>query len=101
WPSPSFSSLFPYTTLFRSQLAEFSREERVAAIQFPAISAPVQHLVLQPVPPFHCFGIVVINKPAFSFPPFHLIAAPREIAPRPRDRKSTRLNSSHDQNSYA
>src|SRR5260221_14322872 len=66
------------------QLSELSREKRVAPIKFPAVGAPVQYLVLQTMPPFHCFGIVVVNDPALALPPFHLIAPPREIPPGPR-----------------
>src|SRR2546421_6963224 len=55
---PPRSTLFPYTTLFRSCL------DRMA-----------------------------------SFAPLRLVAY--RASPRPRDRKSTRLNSSHDQISYA
>src|SRR6266567_5530982 len=63
---PPRSTLFPYTTLFRS----LGR-----ARAGPRPRAP---------------GAVRQDRPG-----------PRRPAHRPRDRKSTRLNSSHSQNSYA
>src|SRR2546428_5878404 len=62
---PPRSTLFPYTTLFRSERALGARLERDATIT-PSLGDELAHLV----------------NPA-------------------RDRKSTRLNSSHDQISYA
>src|SRR2546430_10453150 len=63
---PPRSTLFPYTTLFRSQRAR-------------------EHLIAH-------FGFAVRRT-------IHLIFA--RDAQRERDRKSTRLNSSHSQISYA
>src|SRR5438132_12798432 len=65
---PPTSTLFPYTTLFRSTFAGFCLRHR-----------PRQHADRRPGPTFH----------------------PWPRAFRQRDRKSTRLNSSHTVISYA
>src|SRR2546429_1437878 len=79
---PPRSTLFPYTTLFRSQ-----DQARVAAfgIPLPALAAAI-HLVLPPPD-----GRVFAGADA----------APEILRLLPRDRKSTRLNSSHGYISYA
>src|SRR2546427_8568582 len=69
---PPRSTLFPYTTLFRSALDDFQEQTRAPR----RMEATHDHLDLAPA---------------------HLHAQP---AGR-RDRKSTRLNSSHSQISYA
>src|SRR5690349_23251942 len=74
-PPPPRSTLFPYTTLFRSH----SAHDHEAAIEF--------------APPFVCFGSVC----NLHFGRTNL-AAPAEST---LDRKSTRLNSSHVEISYA
>src|SRR2546430_4193774 len=66
---PPRSTLFPYTTLFRSQ-------PRERPVDFDRREKPDQHLELRPV-------------------------RPRDEQVGPGDRKSTRLNSSHSQISYA
>src|SRR5205085_11696062 len=68
---PPRSSLFPYTTLFRSH--------DTAAARFSLLN-------MKPLPGFCASGIL-----------FRV----RELHSRLRDRKSTRLNSSHSQISYA
>src|SRR5688572_32108035 len=69
---PPRSTLFPYTTLFRSEgLSEFFQR---ATVRFA----------------FHCVGHDADN-PVFD----------GGVADVPLDRKSTRLNSSHSQISYA
>src|SRR2546430_6143848 len=66
---PPRSTLFPYTTLFRSRRAKIIALVFVVWAQEAAvIEMPVQHIVAVPIAP---------------------------------DRKSTRLNSSHSQISYA
>src|SRR2546430_5654440 len=67
---PPRSTLFPYTTLFRSTLLGI----------FPGHEA--------------AFVVAMMNcqRPVFG---------PAALASEPRDRKSTRLNSSHSQISYA
>src|SRR2546430_11012785 len=76
---PPRSTLFPYTTLFRSLLGDHAEGHR------------------RDLPGAHC---------AFAFVPPQGDAAPsraRRLVRKPvrEDRKSTRLNSSHSQISYA
>src|SRR2546429_4359004 len=79
---PPRSTLFPYTTLFRSEYV------------------PAQHLNAEGVEVAAARN-AVIGHAAGGSPAFDLeVAAPREATER-RDRKSTRLNSSHGYNSYA
>src|SRR3989449_3824237 len=66
---PPRSTLFPYTTLFRSPGR--ARPDRAASLGPPASSASARR------------------------------GGPTPPRPRPRDRKSTRLNSSHGYISYA
>src|SRR2546430_11950336 len=75
---PPRSTLFPYTTLFRS-LRPYGREPQVPA------GAPHPRLAARP---FRKEGSAAGEAPPHA----------RRIA---RDRKSTRLNSSHSQISYA
>src|SRR2546430_5426640 len=74
---PPRSTLFPYTTLFRSRFREVGREQK-------------SHFVAWFEPEHH---IVELAAPFFA----------RRFADMPWsiDRKSTRLNSSHSQISYA
>src|SRR2546421_4560365 len=87
---PPRSTLFPYTTLFRSP------PERVA------LARPVGHVVLVEGPPvLELLDVLQADQRRSRLlrPPDCL---PRQAADSPvQDRKSTRLNSSHDQNSYA
>src|SRR2546428_7267662 len=76
---PPRSTLFPYTTLFRS-VANYSREFRAEFEGKPPIHGSVD-------PAFH-------GEPPLYNPEDLLMSALS-------DRKSTRLNSSHDQISYA
>src|SRR3712207_6972144 len=80
---PPRSTLFPYTTLFRSRLHRPSLASRD-----PAVSHPARALPLTARPP---------NRPPLRLPRRSQAACLR----RPRDRKSTRLNSSHANISYA
>src|SRR2546430_8950247 len=84
---PPRSTLFPYTTLFRSLLP---REERAESGRYdlPRHSDHRRRAVLP-----------CRRRPALQVPPSGAIRA-RNVRPR-RDRKSTRLNSSHSQISYA
>src|SRR2546427_6885795 len=68
---PPRSTLFPYTTLFRSRRVSGGRRERAAheASLVPRLARPQRH--------------------------------PAAVREAEEDRKSTRLNSSHSQNSYA
>src|SRR5206468_12700561 len=93
-PLPPRSPLFPYTTLFRSD-AEVRGTQEFLARQY---GLPVRHF------PHTNFSLdrdgetVQLTRPdgtvADQVPP---VAVPRDVS----DRKSTRLNSSHDQSSYA
>src|SRR2546430_6011605 len=77
---PPRSTLFPYTTLFRSP-----GSVRVHHVDLGVAVAMARERDLRP-----------IGRPARL-----LIGAGRVRQPRLRDRKSTRLNSSHSQISYA
>src|SRR5205085_12511453 len=97
-PTPS-STLFPYTTLFRSLLKSASFQDR--------FELPQQGVVYQSIR-CHCLAAgdleraaLKVGNPASSL--FHQQHAGGSI-PRIKielDRKSTRLNSSHSQISYA
>src|SRR3712207_8716949 len=88
---PPRSTLFPYTTLFRSHVVEdlvgIDRPERLVALQDRRTgvgrSGDRRHLRARP-------GTVQedVGQPALA-------------RPLPQDRKSTRLNSSHANISYA
>src|SRR2546427_3647825 len=82
---PPRSTLFPYTTLFRSHLSipPPPLTERV-----PTIPAEVEQVVLQ----------ALAKDPKQRFASVSAFVDALEHA---RDRKSTRLNSSHSQISYA
>src|SRR2546421_5846617 len=80
---PPRSTLFPYTTLFRS-VGQFSQVWVVAISMFTVVVATLAvNIAANVVSPANDFAN----------------AFPRWISFR--DRKSTRLNSSHDQISYA
>src|SRR2546427_12206313 len=97
---PPRSTLFPYTTLFRSRtLIELdSGGARDVLLRF--IHGGLEHLPLRrvPVPVVHHLRIAG-NQ---SIPQVQHLAIERErLDGAMRDRKSTRLNSSHSQISYA
>src|SRR5256886_11067486 len=97
---PPRSTLFPYTTLFRSRWAiarKFAPEVRVTKLKEIRINvgrtgALNPYAVLEPV---EIGGVTVTTATLHNF---DLIEA-KDI--REGDRKSTRLNSSHSQISYA
>src|SRR5438270_3788747 len=78
---PPRSTLFPYTTLFRSNGGTISRTGALnsAGVQWGPVQIASDH--------FMRFLVGVCD--------------PRQYAQVPTDRKSTRLNSSHSQISYA
>src|SRR3712207_7908165 len=76
---PPRSTLFPYTTLFRSVDQDAQRQPRVVGRRARAAIAPAHGREVEPVD--------------------HLDHEPRQVLLR--DRKSTRLNSSHANISYA
>src|SRR3712207_8440103 len=87
---PPRSTLFPYTTLFRS-----SRVQRGAGLD-DVISADVISIVHRRLP------VDRRHAPACGYHPILASATGAPAAPdRRADRKSTRLNSSHANISYA
>src|SRR3712207_8681735 len=84
---PPRSTLFPYTTLFRSHLADYLREQPTQQVCRPSQSS-------WGFKGFHEYWLNDTN--AWIYPHLHK-AAERMI----EDRKSTRLNSSHANISYA
>src|SRR5690606_41674029 len=91
-PLPLTSTLFPYTTLFRSQLGPIPRQ--IEAVQFGAQE-------MYTVPPEFLAGIdkrfMVVSAPLLFDDIDHGFRSVQD----PEDRKSTRLNSSHVKISYA
>src|SRR5690349_23302287 len=77
---PPRSTLFPYTTLFRSRAARLRARRRQGA-----------HLLHPPAERHRLRGPRAFRREGPRHP----------HAPVPRDRKSTRLNSSHVEISYA
>src|SRR5258708_14284376 len=82
---PPRSTLFPYTTLFRSKPVPQPGEK---AIQVPR---PLQDFEFR-------YSFQLCNHPSPTALKFAILLAPVvncRVAGKPRDRKSTRLNSSH------
>src|SRR2546421_4633058 len=84
---PPRSTLFPYTTLFRSLPFHFCKQV------LEAEQVPVLRLVL-----VFCWHLLIFFFARVVVPPVHKDDQMHRLS---RDRKSTRLNSSHDQISYA
>src|SRR5688572_32190213 len=89
---PPRSTLFPYTTLFRSQRLQGLRG--MYGIASPAPVCTDDTMVLGPGGEVEC---QVVQAP-MAAPGARLVASAPQGS---RDRKSTRLNSSHSQISYA
>src|SRR5438034_2594195 len=87
-PPPPSSTLFPYTTLFRSLLGGVLGE--VAHVG-------VRERVPQPVEDHAVHELAVARLDAAAHP----VDVVRRVGHRFQDRKSTRLNSSHTVISYA
>src|SRR2546430_3332451 len=82
---PPRSTLFPYTTLFRSKVEVFEHHKREASVtEVSTIGLDIAKQIFQ-VHGADASGVVIFR---------------RQIR-RVKDRKSTRLNSSHSQISYA
>src|SRR5256886_5733164 len=81
---PPRSTLFPYTTLFRSFFCK-SESPALTRSNFDEIASQF---------------IVRLETPCYSFTSLDTTSS-TVMAPIGRDRKSTRLNSSHSQISYA
>src|SRR3712207_8134226 len=84
---PPRSTLFPYTTLFRSIIAVPARATRAARRELAPISKEAVNKTSEPRTDKHCHGEVG----APQMPHMNTV----------KDRKSTRLNSSHANISYA
>src|SRR3712207_7974007 len=86
---PPRSTLFPYTTLFRSR-----------PIEMPEQGLQLRHVILEEQQAPRVLGF----PPADPVRGDHAVTrreSGRDLAPGPGDRKSTRLNSSHANISYA
>src|SRR2546430_13078986 len=81
---PPRSTLFPYTTLFRSRRREAAEELQRHGAEHPVERIPERE-------PEH----LVVDQPRV------VAEADEAVLLRLEDRKSTRLNSSHSQISYA
>src|SRR5438067_9860025 len=89
-PPPS-STLFPYTTLFRSDEAARAGDETSTS---PALGASIGSL--------HDPGLPSVQVlPATGRPTANTVSPRSCVGPVAKDRKSTRLNSSHVSISYA
>src|SRR5260221_10246391 len=88
---PPRSTLFPYTTLFRSIIDRATH----VVVCLREIGARIGEL--------HRFGFVLVShrRGGNRKRVHNEIRSLRIAAPRPQDRKSTRLNSSHTVISYA
>src|SRR2546428_6149820 len=93
---PPRSTLFPYTTLFRSLLENGANTSFVHQFLNPQV--PVEQVVRDPISVLSNSPEEPGAQPRIREP--HALYAP-ERTNSEGDRKSTRLNSSHDQISYA
>src|SRR3712207_7730802 len=87
---PPRSTLFPYTTLFRSQGIEFAIERHLELFE---AGAQGEHKLARGFLPSLTYSAHAIRHPGFKRAIEQYIAE--------EDRKSTRLNSSHANISYA
>src|SRR3712207_9006392 len=85
---PPRSTLFPYTTLFRSELSIAATRLREASWVQPHLDEATALLAR-------------LGDPALWAAPLHWSELQAAILVEGRDRKSTRLNSSHANISYA
>src|SRR3712207_9168755 len=97
---PPRSTLFPYTTLFRSWIEDVGAWMRCAA----AALRPGGRLVLVEIHPLYAMVAAAEEPLRLDFP--YAFDGPRRFDEPgsyadPEDRKSTRLNSSHANISYA
>src|SRR5688572_32725329 len=84
----AITTVFPYTTLFRSALALALCAAPAAALDFRSVADNAA--ILYDGPTSKSSKLFVVNK-----------GYPLEVVVTVEDRKSTRLNSSHSQISYA
>src|SRR5699024_12347459 len=100
FPSPPCSTLFPYTTLFRSKTSEYGvqlREKQKAKYTYGVLERQFRNLFEKASRTKGVKGEVLLQllEARLDNVVFRLGIAPT------RDRKSTRLNSSHVSISYA
>src|SRR2546428_6622266 len=94
---PPRSTLFPYTTLFRSELDDPRARDRAAEL----LVRLHDHGRVDAAPPL-ARAAIAAGSPTVWRSLVAVLGEPREaLGPALLDRKSTRLNSSHDQISYA
>src|SRR3712207_8123827 len=89
---PPRSTLFPYTTLFRSSFLFTTAATGAALLARPSSAAPA------PAPEDDQFAGFTVGIQSYTFRKFTLEQALKRTQ---EDRKSTRLNSSHANISYA
>src|SRR5438445_8214495 len=95
--APPLSTLFPYTTLFRSG---HSRSICAFAHRGPVVASPSRDAFPSTLRWFQNGCSLSLQLP--DFPPQILLGFPKFLLKPPKqDRKSTRLNSSHANISYA
>src|SRR2546430_8447314 len=96
---PPRSPLFPSTTLFRSLRIDPGLEPAVQLQHEPLVEDDRRVRLLDTHRPRVAGGRVrhAVDGPELE----HRVAAPERLAGADQDRKSTRLNSSHSQISYA
>src|SRR2546430_11937791 len=90
---PPRSTLFPYTTLFRSRQLVGANEDPAERIEQQRVRRPVTFEVVPDLEQPRTRALVIVSRGQQ-----HSELVPGEIEV---DRKSTRLNSSHSQISYA
>src|SRR2546430_12059836 len=90
---PPRSTLFPYTTLFRSAERRRDERQRIAVLRLLSLRVEVDAH-------FHFAGDLFTGLGIVNIP-VELGTGQQQLARVGADRKSTRLNSSHSQISYA
>src|SRR5690349_24217478 len=90
-PRPPRSTLFPYTTLFRSP------QERAFHLDL----SPLRDLVVKPADKLEVEGIIKEDIPEVAQAKLEAFVKRARCPKCQGDRKSTRLNSSHVEISYA
>src|SRR3989475_7784732 len=94
---PPRSTLFPYTTLFRSLRASPTESPRGALVAAYAMDDALAEQIKQAT----STDVVFFALDTLKRPYIVGSTIPRDVVEPARDRKSTRLNSSHSQISYA
>src|SRR3712207_7796589 len=88
---PPRSTLFPYTTLFRSMREDIERQVGHINGEFGEVGHSVVHYLHRPLPREELIAFFVVADVMLVTP----------LRDGMKDRKSTRLNSSHANISYA